>query len=84
MRSNEGIHQLNNLLEACSIPSLHQRTATQPTTSHQFNINQFLSSDSLMWDWALFDDGAVEITNIVPSIVGIGKNIKSKDSKLLE
>ena len=76
MRSNEGIHQLENLLEVRLIPSLHQQTATQPTISHQFNINQFLSSDSLMWGWDLFDDGAVEITNIDLLIVGIGENSK--------
>lgn len=47
------------------VPSLHQQTATQHTTSH--NINQFLSSKDLIWGDALFDDNVVDTSNVLVS-----------------
>jgi len=41
-----------------SVPSLVKRTAAQSAILKKFNVNQFISSDNLVWSEALFDDSA--------------------------
>lgn len=63
-------------------PSLLQRTAVQAATTKKFNINQFISSDDLIWGEALFDDSAADTAHVLVAHRIKEGTLDEKDSTL--